>query len=157
MPVKQLREFLDSKNVKYEVISHSPAYTAQEIAAMTHIRGRELAKVVVIKVDGEMAMMVLSASQMIDLQHLRFELQAKMVELATEKEFRDLFPDCETGAMPPFGHLYGMKVYADQGLSKDEEIAFNAGNHRELIKMSYEDFQRLAAPRMLRLSTVAFA
>ncbi|MBM3813343.1 MAG: YbaK/EbsC family protein [Acidimicrobiia bacterium] len=157
MPVKQLRDFLDSNHVRYETISHSPAYTAQEIAAATHISGREIAKTVILKIDGELAMMVLPASQLVDLRHIQGELQAQSVELATEKEFKDRFPDCETGAMPPFGHLYNMKLFSDHALSKDQEIAFNAGNHRELIKLSYDDFVRLAQPKILRLCTVAFA
>ena len=112
MPLSQLRAFLDQNNIKYLVISHSVAYTAQGIAALAHIPGQEL---------------------------------------ATETEFRDRFPDCETGAMPPFGNLYGMDVFADETLTLDKEIAFNAGSHRELLRMSFADFRDLVKPALISL------
>jgi len=129
MPVQKLREFLDSNQVKYVTISHSVAYTAQEIAASAHIRGKELAKTVMVMVDGELAMAVLPASLQLDLDRLKEVAGVGSVRLATEAEFKDRFPGCETGAMPPFGNLYGMKVFADQALAEDQEIAFNAGTH----------------------------
>ena len=146
MPLNKLREFLDSHNVAYVVISHSVAYTAQGIAALTHTPGKELAKTVMVKLDGELAMAVLPASALVDLPKLRAAAGASAVALASEAEFRDRFPDCETGAMPPFGNLYGMAVFADAKLAQDKEIAFNAGSHRELMRLAYSDFARLVMP-----------
>lgn len=153
MPAKRLKELLDKERVKYVCVSHSPAYTAQEVAASAHVPGWEVAKVVMVKVDGEMAMAVVPANRKVVPQDLREMLGAERVELATEAEFRDKFQDCELGAMPPFGNLYGMPVYVAPALAADEEIAFNAGTHTEIIKMSYKDFERLAKPRVLSFST----
>ena len=152
MPLSKLREFLDQNNVKYLVISHSVAYTAQGIAALTHIPGKELAKTVMVMVDGRLAMAVVPASSRVDLFKLKRYLGVEMVELATETEFRDRFPDCETGAMPPFGNLYGMDVFADESLALDKEIFFNAGSHRELVRMKYPDFRDLVKPALLPLA-----
>ncbi|MGH8590961.1 MAG: aminoacyl-tRNA deacylase [Gammaproteobacteria bacterium] len=149
MPVKNLKEFLDSHRVKYVSIVHSRAYTAQEIAASAHVPGRELAKAVMVKVDGRIAMAVLPASYQVDFERLRAAIGAANVELASETEFQDRFPECELGAMPPFGNLYGMEVYAARRLSEDGEIAFNAGSHTELIKLAYTDFERLVSPRVV--------
>ena len=152
MPVRKLFEFLDGEKVKYVSISHSPAYTAQEVAAAAHVPGKELAKTVIVKVDGDMAMVVLPASYKIDFDLLREAIGVGSVELASEAEFMDLFPDCEVGAMPPFGHFYGLKVYAAQSLAEDEEIAFNACTHSELVRLRFADFARLAKPQMLTIS-----
>lgn len=153
MPVQKLKEFLDSQKVKYVTIYHSPAFTAQEIAASAHVPGKELAKTVMVKIDGRMAMVVLPASFRIDMQMLRQATGAANVELAGEKEFKDMFPACEVGAMPPFGNLYGMDVYVSETLSKDEEIAFNAGSHTELVRLAYADFARLVNPTVVQLAT----
>lgn len=153
MPSKRLKEFLDKERVKYVCVSHSPAYTAQEVAASAHVPGWEVAKVVMVKVDGALAMAVVPANRKIVPQDLREMLGAERVELATEAEFRDKFQDCELGAMPPFGNLYGMPVYVAPALAQDEEIAFNAGTHTEIIKMPYKDFERLAKPKVLSFST----
>ena len=147
-----LKNFLDSHNIKYVVISHSPAYTAQEVAASAHIPGKELAKTVMIKVDEKLMMAVLPASYKIDFQQLRNAIGTDHVELATEAEFRDRFPECELGAMPPFGNLFGMEVLVAQSLAEDMEIAFNAGTHRELVKLAYHDFNELVKPRLLKFS-----
>ena len=149
MPTQKLREFLESQKTAYEIIQHSPAFTTQEVAAITHIRGKELAKTVILKLNGTLAMFVLPAGLRVDLDQLRRELDIPDVELATENEFRARFPDCETGAMPPFGMLYGMEVYVAEPLSHDREIAFCAGSHRELVRMKYLDFARLVAPKIL--------
>lgn len=153
MPVSQLKEFLDSKNVKYVTISHSPAYTAQGVAASAHVPGKELAKTVVVKLGDEMAMAVLPAPYRVDFELLKRVAGVEKAELATEEEFRNMFPGCEVGAMPPFGNLFGMKVFAAESLSEDEEIAFNACTHTELIKMSFADFERLVKPRIGRFSS----
>ena len=152
MPIAKLREFLDSNQIKYQIIQHSPAYTAQEIASRAHVPGNELAKTVVVKVDGNMAMAVLPASAHVDTAALRTRLGAESVRLATEVEFKDHFPDSEVGAMPPFGNLYGLPVIVEEGLTRDREIAFNACSHRELIRLAYADFERLTKPRVLRFS-----
>jgi len=152
MPVKMLKEFLDSNNVKYLSIKHSLAYTAQEIAASAHIKGKELAKTVLVKIDGKMAMTVCPASYKIDLQKLQQSIGAENVRLANEQEFKDKFPDCEVGAMPPFGNLYNMDVFVAESLAEDEEIAFNAGTHTELIKLSYSDYKKLVNPKKIKCS-----
>ncbi len=152
MPVRKLREFLDMNKIKYVAIGHSPAFTAQQIAASAHIPGKELAKTVMIKIDSRMAMAVLPASHKVDFEMLKDIVGTENIELATEREFKDLFPECEIGAMPPFGNLYGMDVYVAESLTDDEDIAFNAGSHTELIKMAYDDFEKLVKPRVVAFS-----
>jgi len=153
MPLNKIRGFLDEHHVKYVVISHSKAYTAQGIAAIAHIPGQELAKTVIVKLDGALAMAVLPASFQVDLLALKKVVGVKDAALASEREFKQHFPDCETGAMPPFGNLYGIPVYVDEALTRDREIAFNAGTHLELIRMAYADFERLVMPIVLAFST----
>ncbi len=153
MPVKRLKEFLDSQNIKYTSIAHSTAYTAQEIAASAHIHGKELAKTVIVKIDGKMTMAVLPASHKVDLVFLKGATKANKVELSSEQEFRSMFPDCNVGAMPPFGNLYDMDVYVEESLAEDEEIAFSAGSHAELVRMAYKDFERLVKPTVADFST----
>lgn len=153
MPVKQLKEFLDKEKVKYVSIIHSPAYTAQEVAASAHIPGKELAKVVIVQLDGQMAMAVLPANRKIVLQDLREVTGSDQVKFASEEQFRQKFPGCETGAMPPFGNLYGMEVYLAEVLLGLENIAFNAGSHTEVIRMSFKDFERLVHPRVTSFTT----
>jgi Ala-tRNA(Pro) deacylase len=152
MPVRKLKEYLDSQGVKYVTVSHSVAYTAQEIAARSHVRGKQLAKTVIVKLDGKMAMAVLPANYKVDFDLLKDASGANETELATEREFKDLFPDCELGAMPPFGNLYKMDVYVAKTLAQDDEIAFNAGTHSELLKLPYGDFERLVEPKVVRIS-----
>lgn len=157
MPSKKLKEFLDSNNIKYVSIKHSSAYTAQEIAANAHIPGKELAKTVIIKINGKMAMAVLPASYKVSFDHLKDALGVNEVRLAYEQEFMDKFPDCEVGAMPPFGNIYGMDVYVAESLAEDEEIAFNACNHTELIKMNFSDFEKLVKPERIKFSVLSKA
>jgi Ala-tRNA(Pro) deacylase len=133
-------------------MQHPVAYTAHQVASLAHIPEKEVAKTVMVKVDGDLAMAVVPASHDVDLEVLEAQLQADRVRLSGEPEFRKLFPDCETGAMPPFGNLYGLKVYVDESLTKDAEIAFEAGSHRELIRMNYSDFETLVQPDVLRFS-----
>jgi len=153
MPVRKLKEFLDGEGVKYVSIIHSTAYTAQEVAASAHVTGRELAKTVIVELDGQMAMAVLPANRKIVLQDLREVTGSDQVKFASEEEFKKQFPDCETGAMPPFGNLYGMEVYVAESLTKSEEIAFNAGSHTEIIRMRFEDFERLVKPKVVSFTT----
>ena len=152
MPVEKLKQFLDEKGVKYVTVSHSKAYTAQEVAASAHIPGKEVAKTVMVKINGDMAMAVLPASYTVDFDQLKRATGSSAVELATEDEFKSLFPDCEVGAMPPFGSLYGMQTFMATSLSEDEEIAFNAGSHTELIKMPFSTYVRLEDPVELAFS-----
>ncbi|NQU22515.1 MAG: YbaK/EbsC family protein [Candidatus Nealsonbacteria bacterium] len=152
MPVKRLKQFLDSHGVKYVTIRHSQAFTAQEIAASAHVSGKELAKTVMADVDGRMVMVVLPASHRVVLEFLATATNAKDVRLASERQFRDRFSDCDIGAMPPFGNLYGMDVFVSESLTEDEEIVFNAGSHTELIRMPYRDFERLVRPKVVRLA-----
>lgn len=154
MPAKKLKEFLDSHKIKYIVLKHSPAYTAQEIASSANIKGKELAKTVIVKIDGKITMAVLPASYRVDLDALKEVVGAKIVELAAEEEFKDLFPECDTGAMPPFGNLYGMDVLVAKSLTESDNIAFNACSHSELIQLPYQDFEKLVQPRAVKFSVV---
>lgn len=152
MPTQKLKAYLDSNNIQYLTINHSQAFTAQKVAAATHISGWEIAKTVIVDVDGKIAMAVLPASTHINLEILKKVTGSENVRLATETEFSALFPGCETGAMPPFGNLYDMKVFVAKRLTEDDEIAFNAGTHTELIQMSYKDFERLVKPKVMEFS-----
>lgn len=152
MPAKKLKEYLDSNNIKYLSIKHSPAYTAQEIAAKSHISGKELAKTVIVRINNKVAMAVLPASYKIDFEALMEVTGTGNVILAGEEEFKYMFPDCEIGAMPPFGNLYDLDVYVAKALTEDDEISFNAGTHTELIRMAYKDFERLVQPKVLSFS-----
>ena len=149
MPIQKLREFLDENCVKYVVITHSKAFTSQGIAASAHISGNELAKTVMLKKDGELCMAVLPASKQVSLAEFAKLTQSRSVTLASESDFKDRFPDCEVGAMPPFGNLYGLRVYADTSLAHDKEIAFNAGSHLELVKLAFSDFEGLVEPTII--------
>ena len=148
MPAKKLKEYLDSKNIKYVSIYHAAASTSQRIAATSHIPGKELAKTVMLKVDGKMTMAVLPSSSNINFDSFKQIANAERVELSSEMAFINLFPDCEVGAMPPFGNLYGMDVYVEDTLAEDEEIAFNAGTHTELVRMAYQDFVSIVNPKV---------
>ena len=150
MACAKLQEYLDQQEVKYISIKHSPAFTAQEIAGAAHIPGKDVAKTVIVKLDGTMAMVVLPAPEMVRMKHLKAETGASKVELASEEEFKGRFPDCEVGAMPPFGNLYEMDVFVEESLAEDEEIAFNAGTHTELIRMAYTDYEKLVRPSVLQ-------
>ena len=146
MILTKLVEFLDENQIRYVNVSHSTAFTAQDVAESVHIPGKEMAKTVIVWMDGAMSMVVLPASSMIDFNKLKEVSGAKSVELASESEFKDRFPECEIGAMPPFGNLFNTRVYADKMLSDDREISFNAGSHHELIRLPYSDFERLVKP-----------
>ena len=146
MPTTKLKKYLDSHKVEYVTLSHPPAYTAGEIAEEAHISGNLFAKTVMVKLDGKLAMAVLPASNKVDFQLLKEATGAHHVELAKEYEFKNQFPDCEVGAMPPFGNLYDMDVYVEEILSWDDEIGFNAGTHSEIVKLAYKDFETLVHP-----------
>lgn len=153
MPIlKRLKAVLDEAKIPYEVYNHALAYTAQEIAAKQHFSGNEMAKVVMLEVDDQLIMAVVRGNDKIDLKEVRDSLGARHVRLATEDEFVARFPECEMGAMPPFGNLFGLKVYVDPELARDEYIYFNAGNHVQTVHMKYEDFARMVQPETKRLT-----
>lgn len=144
----KLQQYFERNNVPYEVILHEEVYTAQELAQALHTPGRELVKVVIVKADGAFRMSVLPASRRIDLEALKKFWNAGAVVIASEQEFKDLFPEAEIGAMPPFGNLYNIEVWVDTSLTMDEHITFNAGTHYKAVRMFYRDFERLARPRV---------
>ncbi len=151
--VGRLKSYLDKNGVDYHVFYHQRVYTAQEVAAAQHVSGKELAKVVMTKVNNELAMMVLPASCMVDMDKLNILFQGKIVKLAREEEFQGLFPDCEIGAMPPFGNLYDLEVYVDTALAEQPHIVFQAGSHVVTIRMAYRDFANLAQPTVVDFAT----
>ena len=146
--VKRLQEFLDSHGVKYEVTPHREAYTSQEIAAASHVSGKAMAKVVMIRRGTGLVMAVLPAACKVGVDRLEKIFGAPGIAIARETEFAGLFPDCDTGAMPPFGNLYGLEVYVDEELAKHPQIVFQAGNHHEVVTMNYADFSGLVGPKV---------
>jgi Ala-tRNA(Pro) deacylase len=149
MPIlTKLKDFLEANQVAYEVHSHRRAFTAQEVAAAEHVRGREVAKVVMLRAGDEYLMAVLPAPCLVDVERLGEATGKQDLRLATEAEFAGLFPGCEPGAMPPFGNLYGLAVWVDSSLTQDEEICFNAGNHEQTVHVAYADFARLVQPKI---------
>lgn len=147
MPIScTLKDYLDHERVHYDVLPHPEAFRAAEIARTLQAPEKEMAKVVIVKVQERFVMAVLPASWNVDLHRLRTVFATHQVRLATEDEIKGLFPDCELGAMPPFGNLYGLPVYVDQSLTEDEEIVFQAGTHSEAIRMRYWDFAALVFP-----------
>ena len=153
MPSKILKEYLDSNDIQYVSIMHSLAFTSVDIAKHSHIPSKEMAKTVILKINGEMAMAIVPANIKVDIELLKDALDADNIKLATEAEFTQCFPDCEVGAMPPFGNLYNMDVYVDEDLTEDAQIAFNAGSHLEVIKMDYKDFENLVQPQFIMLAS----
>ncbi len=148
MTMTSLTKVLDEHQVRYVTLRHSTAYTAQEVAQSAHISGKEVAKTVMVKLDGVMSMAVLRATDKVDLDLLRGAAEAKEAKLAEEDEFRGMFPDVEVGAMPPFGNLYDMPVFVDTALSEDRRIAFNAGTHKDLIQLEYEAYAKIVKPKV---------
>ena len=141
--LKRLKEYLDRETVSYEILTHPEAYTAPELAEVLHVPGKDLAKVVMLKRGERFVMTVLPANWKVDVKRLKDIFGTSHIRLATEEEFKGLFPDCEVGTMPPFGNLYNMEVYVDQSLTRDEEIVFQAGTHYEAVKLRYMDFAKL--------------
>jgi Ala-tRNA(Pro) deacylase len=156
MPVQKLKKFLDEENISYETLSHTHTETARQTAHAVKMDNKEIAKTVMVKVDGKMTMIVLPASHKIHFNMLERELGAKNIELATEEEFKEWFPECDVGAMPPFGNLYNLDVIVADSLTKDEMIAFNAGTHEEAIRMMYKDFERLIKPKIAEFTLSSF-
>ncbi|MDA2913866.1 YbaK/EbsC family protein [Acidobacteriia bacterium AH_259_A11_L15] len=144
----RLKKFLDENGVGYDVVQHDPAFTAQQLAAKMHIPGHEFVKVVVIKLDGRFALAALPAPRLVNFKELARSAGAKKCKLASEEEFKQLFPDCEVGAMSPFGNLYSLPTYVEEEVSRNENIVINAGGHADAIRVRYADFERLARPRV---------
>ena len=144
----KLKSFLDESKVRYHVLKHHEKFTSPEIAQALHVPGQLLAKVVMLKTKDRLLMAVLPANLRVDLEKFAKVADVKTCALATEAQFRDSFPDCEVGAMPPFGNLYGIPVYVDRSLTKDDEIVFEAGNHHEAIQMTYAEYANLVHPRI---------
>lgn len=152
MLTKKLKDFLEKEKIEYETIHHPSTYTAQETASTSHTSGNEFAKTVIINVDGRLIMTVLPASRSLDLEQLKKDLGTQSVSLASEREFQDHFRGCETGAMPPFGNLYGMEVIAAQKITEQREITFNGGTHQDLVRLKYEDYEKIVRPKVLKCS-----
>ena len=146
MPVARLADLLEAEGVEYEVIHHKTDYTALQAAQDTETPGWEFAKTVVLEAGGESVLAVLPAPARIDREKLGAVVGKGVALLADESRMRELFPDCDVGAEPPFGTLYDLPVYVDTHLADDEYITFNAGTHEEAVRMRYSDFERLARP-----------
>lgn len=146
MPVRSIRAFLDENDVSYVIVQHSAAYTAPETAESVHVPGRVFAKSVMVRLDGRLAVVVVPATQQVDLAELAEATGAGQAELAEEAEFAACFPDCDPGSVPPFGNLFGLPVYISAALTRHEELVFNAGRHTEVVRLAYEDFERLVRP-----------
>src|SRR5690554_2193637 len=149
MPIQQLKEFLDGANVEYMCLTHPPAFTAQQLAHHVKIAGDKVVKTVIIELDGKMAMLVMPATWRVRWESLSRILDTDFVDLADEQAFQDRFPDCEVGAMPPFGNLFGMTVYCAESLTEQPELAFAAGSHTETLHMKTRDFLNLVQPIVL--------
>jgi len=152
---ERLELLLVKQGVKFEVTAHPLAYTAQEVATVEHVSGYDVAKVVMAAVDDRLVMLVLPAPHRVDLEKVKRGLGATTARLAREDEFAKLFPDCDLGAMPPFGNLYGIPVYVDRTLTHDPKIVFNAGSHRETMTIAYADFERLVRPEVIEFAISA--
>ncbi len=156
MPInKKVRDLLDSAGCRYEVHSHPEAFTAQGLAAVEHTPGYEIVKVVILKGNENYYMAALPAPCKVDLAHFAALVGVPAVRLATEEEFKDLFPGCETGAMPPFGNVFGLPMFLEESLTADEFITFNACTHRESIKLHLADYLKLVKPNLAAFSTPA--
>ncbi|MFQ6058060.1 MAG: aminoacyl-tRNA deacylase [Anaerolineae bacterium] len=145
---ERMEQYLRDNGVSFQSMTHPEVYTAQEVAAAQHVPGKQVAKVVMVLADGGMVMLVLPASYRVDFKKLTALLGVKKARLAREEEFGDIFPDCELGAMPPFGNLYDLPVYADSAFDDDADIVFQVGTHRDTMKIPYADFARLAQPKV---------
>jgi len=144
----RLEKYLKEEGVKFATKTHPVAYTAQEVAAVQHVPGKQLAKVVLVDVDGQLTMLVLPASYRVDFPKLKSVLKAKKVRLAKEGEFGGIFTDCEVGAMPPFGNLYDLPVHVDSSLADVSEIVFKAGSHTTSVKVRFADYKKLVKPQI---------
>lgn len=152
-----IKEYLRENDVKFRIATHLPQYTAQEVAAANHVPGRMLAKVVIVRVGPRFVMTVTPAPRVVDVDKLKQLFGTEDVRLAEEHEMPQLFPDCELGAEPPFGNLYDMETLIDRQLTLQDEIVFQSGTHRETLRISYADYERLAQPRVAEFTLPAEA
>lgn len=143
-----VREYLESHKAGYEALPHAQAFAAREIAHTLHVAEAQFAKAVILRADGRQVMAVLPGSHRVNIHRLREELGASHLEMASESELAALCADCELGAFPPFGNLYGMEVWVDSELARSREIIFNAGSHTEALRMKYPDYARLVNPHV---------
>lgn len=150
---EKVKEYLEKEGIKFEVSDHPLAYTATEVAGSQHVPGKQMIKSVIVKSNGDFLMCVLPAIHLLDFEKLKKVVGDENLKLADESEIAKLFPEYELGAEPPFGHLYGLKVFADQILEEDVEVVFNAGTHTGVIKISFEDFKKLASPTIADIGT----
>jgi Ala-tRNA(Pro) deacylase len=148
---RKLEEYLDMAGVPYEHHVHPTTFTATQTAACMHIPAEEMAKTVIVKADGRLLLAVMAADQKLDVPHLQFMTRAANIDLATEQDFANAFPECELGAMPPFGIMFGMPTYCDTSLQENDSIEFNAGSHDDSIRMTFDDFKRLSHPVIIDL------
>ncbi len=149
MLMQQVTNFLDKAHIDYQCDSHPLAYTAQQIAELSKVHGMSFAKTVMVIADAQLTMIVIPAPYTVDFNNIGRAIGAQRVELAYEEQFRNAFPQCETGAMPPFGNLFGIPVFMVEALAEQNEICFNAGNHRELLHMKSADFRKLVEPTII--------
>jgi Ala-tRNA(Pro) deacylase len=152
MATRRIIEFLNGNNIKYVMTTHSPAYTAQEVAAAAHVPGRQFAKAVIVRIDGELAMAVVPATCKVDTFALRSALGAEFVEVVDKPVIAERFEGCQLGAMPPLGNLFGMQTYVDREIAKSDDIAFNAGTHSDVVWMRFDDYRRLVHPKLLHIA-----
>ena len=145
--LRSLKRLLDENHVSYEVHAHPRAFTAKETAEADHIPPSEMAKVLVLKGHDRFLMAVLPASHTLDVDRLREAVGDTELRMASEREFADVVPACEPGAIPPFGQLFGLPLWVDDSLGRERETVFNAGNHFETVHLAYQDFARLAKPQ----------
>jgi Ala-tRNA(Pro) deacylase len=151
---ERLEAYLREKGVPYQNQHHARAITAQEVAAAEHVPGRMFAKTVIVTPGDEenLVMLVLPAPYHVNLLKASTALGVREVQLASEARFADAFPDCEVGAMPPFGNLYNVPVYVDRALAEDETIVFRSGTHTDTMSVSYEDFEKLVRPTVVDIA-----
>lgn len=142
---------LKQNHIPYELVIHSQTFSSMKTAQATHTKGIEFAKPIMINVDGEMVMAVLPANYTLDLKKIKESMGAKNVYLATEAEFSPIFSDSVIGAMPAMGNLYGLNVIMDKDMMDDTNIAFNACNHQEIIKMKFSDYKKMVHPRFTNI------
>lgn len=154
MCMQRLQSLMDTHDVRYETLTHAPSYTSYQLAHRAHVRPRDIAKTVIVAMDGQLAMVVLPACEWLDVDRFKDATGARDVRITSEDDYKIAFPDCEVGAMPPFGNLYDMPVYVAESLREDERIVFNAGTHTELMRITYQDFERLVAPTVVPASVV---
>ncbi len=154
---QRIRDFLDSQNVFYETIHHSQAFTAQEVAHSLHVSGKKCVKAVVAEGDHKTVIVVMPASHRLNFQELKSAMKVKQLEMLVEGELVGLFPDCDIGAIPPIGNLYGIDVWVDRAVASTEKIVFCAGTHEDCIRMRYSDFAKMTRPFVAHFSELGTA